>query len=300
MAVIAVALRHMLAAGMEPDAVVTAVAEMEAALPGDEQAERRRAKDRERKRLRNSAESMETRAPLSPDKEKSPPATPPKEINPSPDSFGADGLEISDAVEAFNAAARDVGWQEVRKLSAARRRSLALRLGELGGLAGWIEVLARSRGSPFLRGENDKGWRLTFDWLLKPGNLNTVMEGNYDPRQPNRSRADQPRSGHATALDYLAEHAVGEDDGPERPADDPERYGDGGSPTSRGSGGGARLTVVADRTADEAGGVGRNRPSDCVVPDGERSAGGDHEAAHGRVSDGGVGYPGVGFAPGGR
>jgi len=57
--VIATALKHMLAAGMAPEAIVAAVAEMEASIGRDPQAERRRAADRERKRLRNSAESAE-------------------------------------------------------------------------------------------------------------------------------------------------------------------------------------------------------------------------------------------------
>ncbi|MGB3844288.1 MAG: hypothetical protein WA940_00325 [Sphingopyxis sp.] len=47
---IAVALKHMLAAGMPHDAIVAAVAEMEAGMAVDEVAERRRAYDRDRKR----------------------------------------------------------------------------------------------------------------------------------------------------------------------------------------------------------------------------------------------------------
>lgn len=50
MSAIAVALKHMLAAGMPHDAIVSAVAEMEAGIAVDEVAERRRAYDRERKR----------------------------------------------------------------------------------------------------------------------------------------------------------------------------------------------------------------------------------------------------------
>lgn len=85
MSMIATALKHMLAAGMPHDQIIEAVAEMESAFPKDAQAERRRAADRERKRLRNSAESAETAESVDPpfsDKERSP--TPPKEINSNP------------------------------------------------------------------------------------------------------------------------------------------------------------------------------------------------------------------------
>ncbi|RVH20442.1 DNA replication protein, partial [Sinorhizobium meliloti] len=60
MSVIATALKHMLAAGMDPEAIVAAVAEMEREMAPavDLAAEKRREWDRERKRKqRNSAMS---------------------------------------------------------------------------------------------------------------------------------------------------------------------------------------------------------------------------------------------------
>lgn len=62
MSVIATALKHLIAAGVSGDDLVRAIAEIEAAAQpvADAQADRRRAKDRERKRLRKSAESAET------------------------------------------------------------------------------------------------------------------------------------------------------------------------------------------------------------------------------------------------
>jgi hypothetical protein len=65
MSVIATALKHMLAAGMPHDVIVAAVAEMEAHNPAEVEAEAKRAKDRERKRVaaeakRNSVESVES------------------------------------------------------------------------------------------------------------------------------------------------------------------------------------------------------------------------------------------------
>lgn len=66
-------------------------------------------------------------------------------------------------------------------LTPARRLQLAARLKELGGIAGWEEVLAIIRGSPFLRGDASRnGFVPLIDWLLKPANLRKVREGNYD------------------------------------------------------------------------------------------------------------------------
>ena len=33
--------------------------------------------------------------------------------------------------------------------------------------------------SDFLSGENDRGWKATFDWLIRPKNFIKVVEGNY-------------------------------------------------------------------------------------------------------------------------
>ncbi len=77
---IAKLIADMVRAGVDPELIgraAAALAEREPVLVADEQAERRRAKDRERKRLRKSAESAESAEEVSPKKETSP--TPPKE-----------------------------------------------------------------------------------------------------------------------------------------------------------------------------------------------------------------------------
>lgn len=77
---IAALIADMVKAGVDPDIIgrtAAALADREPMRVIDEQAERRRAADRERKRLRNSAESAEIQHEVSPKKETSP--TPPKE-----------------------------------------------------------------------------------------------------------------------------------------------------------------------------------------------------------------------------
>lgn len=108
---------------------------------------------------------------------------------PSPNGDGAraratprepDDCEI--ALRAWNDAAPDLGLRRVQNFHETRRRHLAARLRECGGLEGWGAVLAKIRGSPFLRGQNDRGWRCDFDWVTNRTNFAKVMEGNYDDR----------------------------------------------------------------------------------------------------------------------
>ena len=43
-------------------------------------------------------------------------------------------------------------------------------------------LLARVRGSPYLRGEVN-GFRCTFDWIVNASNYQKIMEGNYEDRK---------------------------------------------------------------------------------------------------------------------
>lgn len=106
MSVIAAALKHMLAAGMDHAAIVAAVADMEANAPKDVQAERRRQADKERKRLRKSAESADLVDAVSPKKETSP--TPPKEkTTPSSEPNGSSKTRAVRIPVEFEP---DLGW----------------------------------------------------------------------------------------------------------------------------------------------------------------------------------------------
>lgn len=43
-------------------------------------------------------------------------------------------------------------------------------------------VIKKIKSSPFLQGDNNRGWSCDFDWILKPTNWQKVLEGNYDNR----------------------------------------------------------------------------------------------------------------------
>lgn len=66
-------------------------------------------------------------------------------------------------------------------LSSKRGQMLRARIAE-NGVDTVIETIYRANGSPFLKGQNNKGWMCTFDWFVKPTNFIKVMEGNYDTR----------------------------------------------------------------------------------------------------------------------
>jgi hypothetical protein len=55
---------------------------------------------------------------------------------------------------------------------------IAARLRE-AGIDGWKQMLAAVEASPFLCGENDRGFRADLDWLSKPKNFHKVLSGKY-------------------------------------------------------------------------------------------------------------------------
>lgn len=109
---------------------------------------------------------------------KNPPVGPPKGgahgVN------GHDVLEAQDdqAVEMWNEFAKAHGLTAV-EITAARRRALRLTLSEIG-IDGWAAMFKIIAKSPLLLGiVGKRGWKVTFDWVLKPANMQKLAEGNY-------------------------------------------------------------------------------------------------------------------------
>jgi hypothetical protein len=75
-----------------------------------------------------------------------------------------------------------------RGMSSARQKAAQARLSELP-LEGWLEVIRRINASDFCRGDNDRGWRASPDWLLRPDTANKVMEGKYERAKRGNGKA---------------------------------------------------------------------------------------------------------------
>ena len=60
------------------------------------------------------------------------------------------------------------------------------------------EVLSKVEEYPFLTGENDRGWKADFEWLMNKNNLLKVMEGRYE-RKPQKHKGS--REGYDLNLD---------------------------------------------------------------------------------------------------
>lgn len=67
---------------------------------------------------------------------------------------------------------------KINKITDRRKSSINARLKEYD-LETILQVFKMANESDFLTGNNDRGWKADFDWLLKPNNFIKVLEGNY-------------------------------------------------------------------------------------------------------------------------
>ncbi|WP_318855172.1 MULTISPECIES: DNA replication protein [Sinorhizobium] len=201
MSVIATALKHMLAAGMDPDAIVAAVAEMErATVPKEPVLTPRQARNkRYYERLKasemrlNSDDQDVSDAGAEPSFPEGSSPTPPSpkpqsSIPPSPPKGGSSPTAIDQVVTAFSEMARRSGLSVPRAVTASRRRSLLLRIEE-HGLSAVLDAVERIGHSRFCRGENDRGWRADLDFLCQPKSFISILEGKYDDRPLQQSQS---------------------------------------------------------------------------------------------------------------
>lgn len=135
----------------------------------------------ERKRRQRAKSHRDvTRDMVSPNESNLTPSVTPQvisnEITPPADDLV---LKPEHVVEVWNERAPTWGLAPIRKLTPQRRRKLQTRIRE-NSIDEFTEAISAIGRSPFLRGENGRGWRADFDWMLEPKNFTKLTEGTFD------------------------------------------------------------------------------------------------------------------------
>lgn len=101
--------------------------------------------------------------------------------NPQKDSppDGERPLSVDEVVDEWNDLARSCGLPTVAKLTDSRRRRLTARIRQYPEVEAWQRAFACIRGSPWMQGANDRGWRADFDFLLQDKSFTKLVEGSY-------------------------------------------------------------------------------------------------------------------------
>lgn len=79
------------------------------------------------------------------------------------------------------------GYPKLHSLSESRKNKMRNRVAEMGGAEKALlllrEIFTKMQVSNFLKGDNRRGWKASFDWLFENDkNWVKVYEGNYDNR----------------------------------------------------------------------------------------------------------------------
>ena len=90
-----------------------------------------------------------------------------------------DRVSVEDIVEAWNELAEAKGLAKVVRVTDSRRKQIQARLKEYEP-DDWSKALTAIYKSKFLCGENDRGWKADFDFLLQPKSFVKLVEGAYD------------------------------------------------------------------------------------------------------------------------
>ena len=74
-----------------------------------------------------------------------------------------------------------------------RGKCLKARIADYG-LDDVLKAIDLVKQSKFLQGNNDRDWKITFDWFVKPNNFIKVLEGNYTDTEPKKATDPLDRS----------------------------------------------------------------------------------------------------------
>lgn len=110
-----------------------------------------------------------------------------------PEKPKAEKLPFKDIKAMWNETC--TGFPKLFTLSEPRKNKMRLRIAEMGGLEKALplikQIFEKMQQSKFLKGDNKRGWKASFDWLFENDkNWVKVYEGNYDnkPEQPTATR----------------------------------------------------------------------------------------------------------------
>jgi hypothetical protein len=189
--IIATAVKHLIAAGVTGDALVAAIAEMEAATDTRSSAAKRQARYREN--LDVKASQTVTNRNSDADKEKSP-QTPLKEIQPISPKGDTPPFDFQ---TEWNSVAKPAGLRVCQAMNRSRMAQLRQRLAEHGP-DGLRRAIAAAAASDFCRGVNDRGWRAGPSFVLQAESCLKLLEGQYEGKRPAASDSGGSFLAHLT------------------------------------------------------------------------------------------------------
>lgn len=112
-------------------------------------------------------------------------------VLPCETEFHAEIIDYEKLISFFNSETKTVFGEVKYPISETRKKMISARIKE-HGKSGFSSVIRKAYSSNFLKGENNRGFVATLDWLIKPTNFEKVLSGNYD----NKTTGKNGKNGH--------------------------------------------------------------------------------------------------------
>ena len=90
---------------------------------------------------------------------------------------------------------------KVTKLTDKRRRAIKACIAQGFTVEDLYSAFSKAVSTPFLMGKNERSWRASFDFIMKPDSLQKIIEGVY-------GSAASPSDEHSYNLALIVEHAM--------------------------------------------------------------------------------------------
>lgn len=81
---------------------------------------------------------------------------------------------------------------KVMSVTDTRYKHINVRLAERPDFEVWTGIFKKISITPFLLGENNSGWKATFDWVINPNNLVKILEGNWPTTKEKTAKKPEP------------------------------------------------------------------------------------------------------------
>ena len=107
-------------------------------------------------------------------------------LSTAPQFDAPDSINYKMFIDWFNSETNGIFGVVKYPLGEKRKASIRARVREHGRHS-FFECLNKSVKSDFLKGQNNRGWVATLDWILKPANFEKILSGNYDNNRNNEN-----------------------------------------------------------------------------------------------------------------
>lgn len=113
------------------------------------------------------------------------PTPTPTPISKNPESNDSGVISLNGEIpklmqDAWNSFADTLGLPQCQKMTKARASAARARWKDAGGAEGIQAAFDKIRRLRWMHGENKRGWRANFDFLLQESSFTKLMEGAYD------------------------------------------------------------------------------------------------------------------------